>query len=155
MQDELTQSRGVGRRHSDLFGARLISFEFVAARSPPMSQAQTLPVGTPVSANGEVMPNRKSLPMPNTSVRDWVSLPGPTAMQLILHRVDSAPNSRAVAAAVINIAHFSAMRDEGQRARVRRLGTSRSFTVQIGSVGTDLEEALSSIVEDAEDPAFV
>ena len=76
-------------------------------------------------------------------------------MQLILHHVDSAPNPRAVAAAIVNIAHFSAMRDEGQRARVRRLGTSRLITVKTRSVGINLEEALSNIIEDAEDPAFV
>lgn len=98
-------------------------------------------------------PRTRSLAANRNRQTDPIS--GAEAIDRILRHVEGARYSRETAAALIEITTFSGRREESQRLRVQGAGTRHSITVTSVSADGDLEEILSEIVEEADEPNFV
>lgn len=101
------------------------------------------------------MRNKQGVPKVPDLPRNELS--GDNSIQSIVQQVHATRHPNEMAAAIIQIAKLSVARDRTQRDRVRRLGTA--YTVRVrpsdAEFAESLEEVLSEILQEAEDPRFV
>ena len=84
-------------------------------------------------------------------------LSGDNTIQSIVQQVHATRHPHEMAAAIIQIAKLSVARDRARRDRVRRRGSVHTVRIRPseGEFADSLEEVLSEILQEAEDPRFV